>query len=147
MKIPSDTEWGDLPKVMDLGCAYRHFFGKTLEEAYQMFADNALTYQEDLDYMPKLPFQYYVRAYIHYILSERTSGDSDAANCFIGLIETHLRDNPTWIAETWESVRRALTKISVQQEEFYDACPSIYGDFNIRIEKLLLKRTNAIDEF
>ena len=143
MEIPSKDDWEEAWTGLDEACAFRNFSGKSLAEAHELFVQCALVYQEDLVWMPEKPFRYYVRAYIHYMASQRSKGDSDGANCFLGLIETRLRDHPEWIAGTWDQIESVLRRIADQQEEFYDASPSIYGDFSKKVDRIIDKRTKA----
>ena len=75
--------------------------------------------------------------------SQKSKGDSDAANCFLGLIEASLRDNPEWIDRTWGQIELVLQRVADQQEEYYDASKSIYGDFSKKVNRLVGKRTKA----
>jgi len=47
--------------------ACEHFFGRSLDEAEQLFCENALLYQEDLMWMGPAAFRYYVQASARYI--------------------------------------------------------------------------------
>ena len=140
MEIPSKDDWEEAWTGLDEACAFRNFSGKSLTEARALFVQSAITYQEDLVWMPEKPFKYYVRAYIHYVSSQQSRGDSDAANCFLGLIETRLRDHPEWMDETWDRIDSVLRRIADQQEEFYDASPHMYGDFSKKVDRLIEKR-------
>ena len=140
MEIPSKDDWEEAWTGLDEACAFRNFSGKSLTEAHALFVQSAVTYQEDLVWMPEKPFKYYVRAYIHYVSSQQSRGDSDAANCFLGLIETRLRDHPEWMDETWDRIDSVLRRIADQQEEFYDASPHMYGDFSKKVDRLIGKR-------
>ena len=143
MEIPSRDDWENAWEGLDEGCAYRNFSGKSLAEAEELFVQCALTYQEDLVYMPERPFKYYVRAYIYYMGSKKSKSDSDAANYFLSLIETHLRDKPEWFDRTWGQIESVLQRVADQQEEYYDASKSIYGDFSKKVNRLIGKRTKA----
>ena len=143
MDVPSKDDWEEAWTGLDEACAFRNFFGKSLADAHRLFVQCALVYQEDLVYMPEKPFKYYVRAYIHYMRSEKSKGDSDAANCFLGLVETRLRDHPEWLEANWNQIDPILHRIANQQEDFYAASPSIYGDFAKKVVRLIEKRTKA----
>ena len=50
-------------------------------------------------FMPLACFRYYIHAYLDYLLSDKSEGDSDGASCFFGLIE--FREKQTFAqAET-----------------------------------------------
>ena len=75
----------DVFGTLDERKACKHFLGKTVDEAVRLFEENALFYQEDLMFMGPVAFQYYVPAFVRYI--DSAVGDSDAVNCFVGLLE------------------------------------------------------------
>ena len=143
MKIPDKADWEEAWTGLDEASAFQNFYGKTLKEALRLFEDCALIYQEDLVYMPETAFKYYVRAYIHYLASERSRGDSDGANCFIGLMKTRLRDHPNWLSGSWRQIELVLRRIADHQEDFFDAKHSIYGDFRKKVESLIEQQAKA----
>lgn len=62
LPIPTKEDWlghkrpvdGDpLYQDFDLKTAYRNFYGKTHAEAFALFVDNAIHYQEDVFWMPE----------------------------------------------------------------------------------------------
>ena len=142
MKIPDKEDWEEAWTGLDAACAFKNFYRKELKDAIALFEQCALIYQEDLAYMPELPFKYYVRAYTHYLLSEQSRGDSDGGSCFLSLIKIKLRENPDWLDDSWAEIERVLRKLATEQT-FYDASPSIYGAFPRKVDKLLGTRTKA----
>ena len=96
---PSLNDW--LPLTLnskgDDGCAIRHFFGKSIDEGVKLFEENALRYQEDLLYMPLLPFGYYIKAFEKYLNNKSSEGDSDAASCYLDLVDFKLKEQPCHI--------------------------------------------------
>ena len=58
MQIPTELDWQNPYGDLDIKKAKEHFFGKTLEEAEELFVENALYYQEDILFMPSIPFRY-----------------------------------------------------------------------------------------
>jgi len=87
VQIPTEQDWENPHGDLDIITAKEHFFGKTLEEAEELFVKNALCYQEDVMWMPSVPFRYYVHAYMNYLLGKQSEYDTDAASCFLGLVE------------------------------------------------------------
>ena len=86
--IPSESDWANNKYGLDEKYAYDHFNGKSRDQAFKLFRENALYYQEDLTYMYGKVFDFYLQSYIDYLLSEDSREDSDAASCFIHLIKT-----------------------------------------------------------
>lgn len=113
--------------MMDEGHAFHHFFGMTLEQAEQLFAENALYYAEDLMWMPGACLQYYLVAFCNYLLSNASIGDSDGASSFFTIVE----DQSAAIAGDHDLTARVddvLSRLEAKQD-WYDASVEIYGDF------------------
>ena len=93
---PASFVGSGLPTLLDISpsnleqldekCAYEHFFGKTLEEAREMFAETSHIYLEDLGWMGKRAFDYYVQAYIDW-LQRCVPADENEAEILAGDIE------------------------------------------------------------
>lgn len=136
MRIPTEADWHSEPWTIDVPYAYRHFFGKNLVEAFDLFVENALCYEEDVMFMPLACFRYYLHAYIDYLLSEKSVGDSDGANCFFGLVECRTDDINGTGEILQRRVRDVLTRLRNSQQ-WYDAEPEVYGDFKARADAAL----------
>ncbi len=128
MKIPTENDWGEWKDGLDIEWAYNNFKGKSLPEAIELFVEDALQYQEDLMWMPIIPFQYYIHAYKEYIISERSKDDADGASCYLRLIEHKLETEPEQIKEIFELLAPSLEIVATRQR-FYDADTDIYDDF------------------
>ncbi len=121
-------------EALDERCAREHFSGKTLEEAEELFRQNALFYEEDLLWMGAAGFRYYVVAFVRYLESEQSSGDSDALNAFVSLLEQRSRE-PKVVAPIGEFLKGACGYL-LQDFERYDADPAIYGDLRGKLQAL-----------
>lgn len=130
MQIPSRADWGDVDKNdLDAKWAFDTFLGKSFTEAEAMFASNALYYQEDLQSMPAVPFNFYAPAFIKYIISERAKGDSDGASSFLHLVIWLLKSNRKILNPEMERALVSAAEHVAQRQEFYDADVSIYDNF------------------
>jgi len=148
MQIPTEHDWGNPYDGLDVEWAHKHFFGKTIEEAEELFVENALCYQEDIMWMPSIPFRYYVHAYMNYLLGEQSKHDTDAASCFLGLIEFKLdllqdapsivwaRDNQNDIRDVWVRVKETIEHIR-KNPDWFDWDESIYGNLEKKTTRLL----------
>lgn len=134
MKIPDEDDWQNDFGDIDVAEARRHFFGRDLVQAEQLFRENALCYQENIVFMPFGCFQFYLEAYIRYILSDASKGDSDGASCFFGVVECRCSDILRLPAETKARVRLVLDRLA-QGQDYYDAPIDIYGCFDKRAEE------------
>ena len=130
MQIPSRADWGDIDKNdLDAKWAFDTFLGKSFTEAEAMFESNALYYQEDLQSMPAVPFNFYAPAFIKYIISERAKGDSDGASSFLRLVIWLLKSNRKILNPEMERALVSAAEHVAQRQEFYDADVSIYDNF------------------
>ena len=68
-EIPTEADWRSEPWDLDIPHAYQHFAGKSHEQAVELFQENAIYYQEDVMFMPRKCFPFYLRAYMEYLLS------------------------------------------------------------------------------
>lgn len=135
MNVPTEADWRSEPWCLDAASAYEHFHGKTTAEAAQLFAENALYYQEDAMFMPSRVFGYYARAYVEYLLSEAARGDSDGASAFVSLLEFKAEWKPEDVRPIWPELPPLLERLANEQD-WFDAVPEIYGDFGTRIRLL-----------
>jgi hypothetical protein len=135
MKLPTREEI-NVHDSLDERWACDKFFGKTVEEAEGYFAENFLSAQEDLMWMGPVAFRFYVPAAIRYIESEKSKGDSDAINCFVGLLEFRVENEPEEIRPIASELASALRYILENYEKF-DVNFAIYGDLRLRSKKLI----------
>ena len=142
MQIPSETDWEDVQNSNDLdaGYAYKIFFGKSLSEVQPDFARNPIERCDELRFMPKIPFQYYILAFRDFVINVNKLDDwkSDAASCFISLIAEILENKPEFIAPVYYELEASLEFIS-QNQGLYEADEDIYGSF-----KSTMKRIKAL---
>ena len=127
-QIPTEKDWETWRTDLDSSWACKQFSGKSIAAAVELFAENALYYQEDLLWMPKIPFQFYIQAYKAYLLSDRAVEDSDGASCYLRLIQRKLETDPEPVVEIFESITASIRYIA-EHQAYYDADIAIYGDF------------------
>lgn len=80
--------------TLDERWAVGNFLGKTLEQAEELFRESAMTYQEDLQHMGPVAFRFYVPAFVTYLRSAASSGDSYAVNAFASLVRNRWESEP-----------------------------------------------------
>ena len=133
MKTPSRTDWGSIDSEdLDAEWAFKQFYGKSFDEAEAMFQENALYYQEDLQSMPYIPFNFYAPALAKYLTSKRASCDADGASSF-------LQTRPEVISEKTREVFVSVSSNIARNQQYYDADVDIYGNFSdlyAQIQKL-----------
>ena len=130
MSCPSRADWGEVdPDDLDASWALKTFLGKSFAEAEAMFAENALYFQEGLQSMPAIAFNFYAPALTKYLTSARAKGDADGASSFLHTLIWMLETRPEIIApDTRRTLLHAAEYISTNQG-FFDADVSIYGHF------------------
>jgi hypothetical protein len=131
MKIPGEDEWRNDYGDLDVAAARRNFFGLTKDQGEILFRKNSLRYQEDIYFMPYACFEFYVHAYLDYLLSEHSLGASDGASCFFGLVECRTDDILILPIDTQKKIHRVLDKLAVSQD-YFEASIEIYGSFPAR---------------
>jgi len=136
MQIPTEPDWFATDNDLDLKTAKKHFFGKTIEEAEELFVQNSLYYQEDIMFMSSAPFRYYVHAYMNYLLSDRSKEDTDGASCFLTLIESKQEFDQADLLVVWPRVKETIEHIR-RNSEWFDWDESIYGNLEERTTPLL----------
>ncbi len=135
--IPTQADWESEVWDHDIRHAYQQFGGKSFEEAVELFEENAMFYQEDVCYMPRACFPFYARAFIAYLFSEASEGDSDSASSFFGLV-TLRADDIILAGPLYPAVAKTLKHIAAGQD-WYDSEREIYGDFADRAEEALAR--------
>src|SRR5258706_12037609 len=135
MDIPTEADWGKYEANLDQEYAHRLFTGKSIRDALPLFHTNVLERAGDLHFMPAIPFQYYVLAFKEYVLSEAALEDeveaASAADSFLNLIESRLRDDPRSIAPVIGELLPSVDFVTAHQER-YHADVAIYGVFTER---------------
>lgn len=145
MKAPSRDDWGEIDRNdLDANWAFKQFFGKSFEEAEGMFQSNALYYQEDLQSMPAVVFNFYAPALANYIVSLRAKGDSDGASSFLHLLSWMLQTRREIIFPKTEQLLLSAAEQIASRQDFYEAEADIYGKFSelhAQIQNLVRRST------
>lgn len=130
MKKPILVNWGKINKEdLDACWAFEQFAGKSLDEAEALFQVNALYYQEALSSMPATAFNFYVKAFVNYITSERACGDADGASSFLHMVVWMLKENRNIIANDTQHLLVRTAEYVANHQWFYEASKDIYGVF------------------
>ena len=80
MTVPTKEQLVDQHNGLDEQYVIKHFNGKTVDDAYQMFAEGASVYCEDIAYMSVLALDYYLPAAFSYLRSAESDGDWECAS-------------------------------------------------------------------
>jgi hypothetical protein len=74
-RVPGAKEWQGYEADLDVRHAYKLLFGKSTSEVVQHFAGaRCIERANELLFMPRAAFQYYVFAFVEYIRSSEAEG-------------------------------------------------------------------------
>jgi hypothetical protein len=133
-ELPIKSDFGD-PRDLDVRYAWKTFGTKTVEEAYQLFKQNAFGYVENFRWMASAAFVFYFPIVPRYFMSPESKEDSDTISSFIGILETHWQSN----AEVLRPIRKLIVSMCrhvVSHYTDYDLDYNIYGDVKARYERM-----------
>jgi len=134
--VPGKDEWVGYEADLDVRYAHRLLFGKTIEEVQQHFAGGrSIERADELLFMPRGAFRYYVQAFARFVLSDDGRGDSDAASSFLNLLGNREERDPGSVAEIYEDLEEAVAFVGAHQE-YFEAEPAIYGSFSEKVERI-----------
>ena len=132
---PHESDWSNPSRDFDIQAASKTFRGKSLAEAQAIFQSSALYYQEELSAMPTVCFQYYLVAYLDYLSSQASCGDSDGASCLFAMIGLRIQEFAN-NEELRKLVCESLAEIAIRQD-WYEAPEYIYGSFPKKASELI----------
>jgi hypothetical protein len=136
LKIPGAMEWSGYEADLDVRDAHRMMFGKSIEDVQPLFGDvHSISRADELLFMPRGAFQYYVLAFAEFMRSERARGDSDSANSFLGLLLAREERDPGSVSRIFDELAPVVEFVSENQSRF-DAKPEIYGVFTEPVGQL-----------
>ena len=128
-KIPGHAEWAGDETDLDVQYARKIFFGKSIAEVQCFFGGvQSIERADELLFMPRHAFQYYVFAFADFVLSDQASGDPDSASPFLRLLISREERDPGSVSDVYEHLASFVEYVASHQSR-YDANPSIYGDF------------------
>ena len=130
LQIPGPAEWAGYETDLDVRHAHNLFFGKSITEVQCFFGGTrSIERADELLFMPRRAFQYYVFAFSDFVLSDQASGASDSASPFLRLLVSREQRDPGSVAAIYSRLASAVEFVASHQAR-YDADPSIYGSFH-----------------
>jgi hypothetical protein len=128
-KIPGKSEWEGFEADLDVRNAYKLLFGKSVSEATQYFGDvKSIQRADELLFMPRKAFQYYIFAFAEYLKLEKAAGDSDSASPFLRLLINREKRDQGSVAQIYMKLAPVVDFVSAHQD-YFEADKDIYGDF------------------
>jgi hypothetical protein len=135
MKIPDAKDWAGYQEDLDVKYAHKLLFGKSIPEVIYHFARSPIERADELLFMPRKAFQYYVFAFAEYLRSEESIGESDAASPFLNLLLNREEKDPGSVMEIYDDLFPVIDFVASNQERF-DADPEIYGNYREKCDTL-----------
>jgi hypothetical protein len=136
-QIPTEQDWGNYRDDLDQNHAYQAFHNKTNEDMQPYFRKTTLGAAEDLHWMPKIPFQYYMIGFCDFIGLEDfdPSYASDAASCFLNLVIDKLENHPDFILAIMPDLMPTIEFVA-SHEARSKAPIDIYGNFQKKLKQI-----------
>lgn len=136
-QVPTEQDWGNYKSDLDQNHAYKAFHTRTNEEMQSHFRKTTLGAAEDLHWMPKIPFQYYMIGFRDFITAENfePGEPSDAASCFLNLIINKLENHPDFIVTIMPDLMPTIEFVASHQARF-KANIDIYGNFYKKLKQI-----------
>jgi len=135
--IPTEEDWEEYAKDLDANYAHGIYFGKSNSEMLPAYKNRVLSRSEDIYWMPKKPFQYYILGFRDFVLA-RNFGyleSSDAASSFLLLVLNKLEKQPEFIMPIYPALSAAV-KFVAENQSLYEANEAIYGNFIELLNKI-----------
>ena len=136
-RVPTESDWGNYQTDLDQKWAHDQYCGRSNEEMQPYFRNSPVEGASDLEFMPEIPFRYYILGYRDFVMSghfERLAA-SDAASCFLNLVTRKLERQPRYIVPIMPELVSALKHVAHNQAEF-QADENIYGNFLKKLERI-----------
>ena len=144
MHIPKKEDWGKIKDIdIERQYAFNMFIGKSIDQALEMCKLHAQSYQEELQSMPKIPFNFYAPVLANYIISSNAKGDSDGASTFLNMVAWMFETQRGIINPETEALLTSAAKAVSENQEFYEASFEIYGSFKDQYFKILQTLKNV----
>lgn len=110
--------------------AHRRMLGKSIDEVQRFFGSfRSISRADELLYMPRRAFGYYVQAFATFVRSEAAIGDPDSASAFLRLLQSREAREPGSVQEHYPRLRATVDFVGDHQAAF-DADETIYGSFD-----------------
>jgi hypothetical protein len=128
-QIPGPAEWAGYEGDIDARHAHAFWGGKSLQEMQPHFpAGRSIERGDELLFMPRGAFQFYVFAFAQFVMSDAAVGDPDAASSFLNFLIAREKRDPGSVAQVYVRLEAAVDFVAASQARF-DASHDIYGDF------------------
>jgi hypothetical protein len=148
LRIPTEADWGDYQADVDQKWAQDQYLGCSNEEMQKYFRSKPIEAASDLQFMPEIPFRYYVLGYRDCVMAcEYDPLDaSDAASCFLNLVASKLEKEPRHIVPVMPELMPALQFVAENQARS-QAEEEIYGKFREKFARIQTSYAKCKDRY
>ena len=142
--IPVESVWHVSPDNEDGLLARDELLGLDEVHANEKLISSGSSYSEWLEFLPKQPFQYYLKVLLKYLLSDRSKNDFGISSSLFSFLPRKIKKCP----ECFEGIEDALSGVLFEiarKQRFYDADKDLFGDFSehaMEISSLLKSQDN-----
>lgn len=140
--IPSEADWGETKGDFDANDAKIAFLGRSNAEMQPEFKNQFMMRAQDMNWMPRVPFHYYMHGFTEHLMSEDYEEDDwgDLVSSFyMVVVERRLSDDVLAIIPVADVVLDGLEFIKRNVNNF-DWGPEFHGsadDVNDRIDHIV----------
>ena len=126
-KVPGRKEWAGYESDLDVRAAHRMMFGKSNDDIQKHFGEiHSISRADELLFMPRRAFQYYVFAFAQFMMSKNAKADSDSACPFLRLLVAREERDPGSVRQVYVQLAPVVAHVASHQE-YFGADPDIYG--------------------
>jgi hypothetical protein len=133
--VPGPEEWSGHNDI-DARNVHAFWFGKSLDEVQKHFAGGqSIQRGDELLFMPRRAFQFYIFAFAQYVMSDAAIGDPDGASAFLKILTARETEDPGSVAQIYDQLEATLEFVAESQSRFA-ADHDVYGDFREKAAEL-----------
>lgn len=136
LHIPDESAWYGYEQDLDVKYLHDCFYGKSIAEAQKYFGGgSSIERASELLFAPRPIFQFYIHAFVAFLLSPQAAGDPDSASPFLGLLESREERDPGSVHDIYPSLATCVDFVAANQLLF-GADIDIYGNFQDRARSI-----------
>ena len=134
--VPSKEDWDDFTGDFDVADAYAAFFGRSNSEMQKSFEKDFMMRAQDLRFMPRVPFMYYILGFTEFLMHGSYDHDAvDIGNCYLDVVESHFDLDLFSLVPIADTGLTGLTFIATNPGKF-EGDQQLYGDFTRRLTRI-----------
>jgi hypothetical protein len=126
--IPGSEDWAGHSDA-DARNVHAFWFGKSLDDVQPFFeGGQSIQRGDELLFMPRRAFQFYIFAFAQYVMSEAAMGDAEGASAFLRFLIARETGDPGSVAQIYDQLEPTIEFVAESQSRFA-ADHQRFGDF------------------